>query len=251
MGKSKHLKGRTALVTGATRGIGRAIALRLAQEGANIAFNYFKSKELATSLKKEIEELGVQSLAFKTDIKDFEQVQAMKEAVLTEFETFDILVNNAGIIKDAALAMLSEEDWDSVVDTNLKGTYNATKAAIVTFMKQKRGDIINITSVSGIIGLPRQTNYSASKGGIISFTKSLAKEVASFNIRVNAVAPGFIETDMLNELNENFLKTAIEMIPLARLGKAEEVAGVVSFLLSEGAQYITGQVIKIDGGLGM
>lgn len=251
MADSKSLKGRTAIVTGASRGIGRAIAFRLAREGANIVFNYLKNKELAELLKVEIERLGVKSLAFKTDIKDFGQVQAMKEAVLEEFETFDILVNNAGIIKDAALAMLTEEDWDSVIDTNLKGTYNATKAAIVTFMKQKRGDIINITSVSGIIGLPRQTNYSASKGGIISFTKSLAKEVAPFNIRVNAVAPGFIETDMLDGLNQEYLQKAIAMIPLARLGKAEEVAGVVSFLLSEGAQYITGQVIQIDGGLGI
>lgn len=251
MENSKQLKGKTALVTGASRGIGKAIAYRLAQEGANVVFNYLKNKDLANSLKKEIEGLGVKSLAFKTDIRELEQVQEMKDSILEEFGTFDILVNNAGIIKDGALAMLTEEDWDSVIDTNLKGTYNATKAAIVTFMKQKRGDIVNITSVSGIIGLPRQTNYSASKGGIISFTKSLAKEVAPFNIRVNAVAPGFIETDMLNELNENYLKTALEMIPLARLGKAEEVAGVVSFLLSEGARYITGQVIQIDGGLGM
>ena len=246
-----HLKGRTAIVTGATRGIGRAIALKLAQEGANIVFNYLKNKDLATSLKEEIESFDIKAMPFKTDIRDFEQVQEMKEAVLEEFGTFDILVNNAGIIKDAALAMLSEEDWDSVIDTNLKGTYNATKAAIVTFMKQKKGNIINISSLSGVIGLPRQTNYSASKGGINSFTKSLAKEVAQFNIRVNAVAPGFIETDMLDELNEAFLKTAIEMIPLSRLGKAEEVAGVVNFLLSEGSQYITGQVIQIDGGLGI
>lgn len=251
MGNSKHLKGRTALVTGATRGIGRAIALKLAQEGANIVFNYLKNKDLADSLKKEIESLGVKSLAFKADIRKFEQVQEMKVALLEEFGTFDILVNNAGIIKDGALAMLTEADWDSVIDTNLKGTFNAAKAAIITFMKQKRGDIINITSISGIIGMPRQTNYSASKGGIISFTKSLAKEVAAFNIRVNAVAPGFIETDMLKDLNQDFLQKAKEMIPLARFGKAEEVAGVVDFLLSQGAQYITGQVIRIDGGLGM
>lgn len=251
MDRPKHLKGRTALVTGASRGIGRAIALRLAQEGANIAFNYVKNQELADSLIDEIKSQGVEALAFKTDIRNFQQVQTMKEAILKKFETFDILINNAGIIKDAALAMLSEEDWDSVIDTNLKGTYNATKAAIVTFMKQKRGDIINISSLSGVIGLPRQTNYSASKGGVISFTKSLAKEVAPFNIRVNAVAPGFIETDMLDGLNQDYLQKAKELIPLGRFGKAEEVAGVVSFLLGEGAQYITGQVIRIDGGLGM
>jgi len=176
MKKSKHLEGRTAIVTGATRGIGRAIALKLAQEGANIAFNYMSNEKLADSLKDEIKALGVKAMSFKVDIRDYDQVQGMKDAVLREYETFDILVNNAGIIKDGVLAMLSKEDWRDVIDTNLNGTYNASKAAVITFMKQKRGDIINITSVSGIMGTPRQTNYSASKGGIISFTKSLAKK---------------------------------------------------------------------------
>jgi len=251
MKKSKHLEGRTAIVTGATRGIGRAIALKLAQEGANIAFNYMSNEKLADSLKDEIKALGVKAMSFKVDIRDYDQVQGMKDAVLREYETFDILVNNAGIIKDGVLAMLSKEDWRDVIDTNLNGTYNASKAAVITFMKQKRGDIINITSVSGIMGTPRQTNYSASKGGIISFTKSLAKEVASFNVRVNAVAPGFIETDMVTGLKDDVRKQVMDMIPLQRFGKVEEVAGVVSFLLSKTAQYMTGQVIQIDGGLAM
>jgi 3-oxoacyl-[acyl-carrier protein] reductase len=248
MDNFKHLKGRTAIVTGATRGLGRAIALKLAKQGANIAFNYLNNKDLADVLSKEIKDLGVSVLSFQADIKDFNKVKAMKDAVLEEFGTFDILVNNAGIVRDKSLVMMSEEDWDSVIDTNLKGMFNMTKAAIFTFMKQTRGDIINISSVSGLIGMPGQTNYSASKGGIISFTRSLAKEVASFNIRVNAVAPGFIETEMVTEVN---LKKIIGLIPLGRLGKPDEVAEVVDFLLKKEASYITGQVIRIDGGLGI
>ena len=247
MDNFKHLKGRTAIVTGATRGLGRAIALKLAKQGANIAFNYLNNKDLADVLSKEIKDLGVSVLSFQADIKDFNKVKAMKDSVLEEFGTFDILVNNAGIVRDKSLVMMSEEDWDSVIDTNLKGMFNMTKAVIFTFMKQTRGDIINISSVSGLIGMPGQTNYSASKGGIISFTRSLAKEVASFNIRVNAVAPGFIETEMVTEVN---LKKTIDLIPLGRLGKPDEVAEVVDFLLKKEASYITGQVIRIDGGLG-
>ena len=246
-----YLKGRIAIVTGATRGIGRAIALRLAQEGANIAFNYLNNENLAQSLKKEIEALGVSALAFRADVRNFNEVEKMKDCVLVKYDTFDILINNAGVIKDAALALLSNEEWDEVIDTNLTGTYNVTKTAIVTFMKQKRGNIINIASISGIIGMSRQTNYSAAKGGIIAFTKSLAKEVASFNIRVNAVAPGFIETDMLKDLNADYKKKALELIPMGRFGKPEEVAEVVAFLLHDKVQYITGEVIRVDGGLGM
>jgi len=244
----RYLKGRTAIVTGATRGLGRAIALKLAMQGANIAFNYLNNKDSAEILSKQIKEFGVSVLSFQVDIKDFKKVQEMKDAVLEEFNTFDILVNNAGIVRDKAFSMMSEEDWDSVLDTNLKGTFNMTRAAIFTFIKQKRGDVINISSLSGLIGMPGQTNYSASKGGIISFTRSLAKEVASFNIRVNAVAPGFIESDMLAGLD---LKKKIDQIPLGRLGRAGEVADVVDFLLRNESSYITGQVIQIDGGLGI
>ena len=244
----KYLKGRTAVVTGATRGLGRIIALKLAGQGANIAFNYLSNKNLADDLSKEIKELGVSVLSFQLDIKDFKKVQEMKDVVLEKFGTFDILINNAGIVRDKTLVMMSEEDWDDVIETNLKGTFNMTKAVIYTFMKQKQGDIINISSLSGLIGMSGQTNYSASRGGIISFTRSLAKEVASFNIRINAVAPGFIETDMVADLD---LKKMINLVPLGRLGKPEEVAEVVNFLLKKEASYITGQVIQIDGGLGI
>lgn len=235
-------------MTGATRGLGRAIALRIAKEGANVAFNYLNKRELADSLSKEIQELGVSARAFQVDIKDFKKVQEMKESVLEKFGTFDILINNAGITKDKLLAMMSEEEWDNVIDTNLKGTFNMTRAAIFTFLKQKSGDIINISSLSGIRGIAGQTNYSASKGGIISFTKALAKEVAPFHVRVNAVAPGFIETDMVTSLDP---KKTIDLIPMRRLGTPEEVAGIVNFLLKKEAGYITGQVIQIDGGLGI
>jgi 3-oxoacyl-[acyl-carrier protein] reductase len=248
MTTSRELVGKTAIVTGATRGLGRAIALKLANNGANIAFNYLVNKELADQLSKEIKALGVSVLAFHADIKDFKKVQEMKDAILDKFETFDILVNNAGVVRDRSLASMSEDDWDSVIDTNLKGVFNMTKAVIFTFMKKKQGHIINISSVSGLRGMIGQSNYSASKGGIISFTRSLAKEVAPFNIRVNAVAPGFIESDMLMHLN---LKKITDQIPLGRLGKPEEVAQVVNFLLTKEASYMTGQVIQIDGGLGI
>lgn len=249
--ESNSLKEQTAIVTGATRGIGRAIALKLASDGANVAFNYMNNDELAYSLKNEIEAMGVRSLAFKVDIRNYDQVQSMKNSVLENFGTFNILVNNAGIIKDGVFAMLSNEDWQDVIDTNLLGTYNASKAAVFTFMKQKRGNIINIASVSGLIGMVGQTNYSASKGGIIAFTKSLAKEVAQFNVRVNVIAPGFIETDMTKGLKPDMQKQMLDAIPLGRFGRVEEVAGVASFLLSELSGYITGQVIQIDGGMAM
>lgn len=238
-------------MTGASRGIGRAIALKLAREGANIAFNYLSDDEHADSLTKEIEAAGVAAMAFKADIRDFDQVQKMREAIAEKFGEFDILINNAGILKDAALMMMTQEDWQSVIDTNLTGMFNATRAVVTTFMKQKKGYIINIASVSGLRGMARQTNYAASKGGMIAFAKSLAKEVASHNIRVNAVVPGFIETEMLSHLKEDYLKEATDKIPLGHLGAPEDVANAVNFLLSPEAQYITGQIIQVDGGMGM
>jgi len=245
----KFLKNQTAIVTGASRGIGRAIALKLADLGANIAFNYQSSAEHALSLEKEIIAKGVKAKASQVDIKDFEAVKKWIDETKAEFGGLDVLVNNAGIIRDKALMMMSPEDWQIVIDTNLTGVFNATRASIVTFMKQKKGQVVNISSVSGMIGLPRQINYSASKGGINAFTKALAKEVAAFGIRVNAVAPGFIETEILSGFNEEQKKKITDLIPLGRIGAVEDVAGCVEFLLSPDAIYITGQVIVVDGGL--
>ena len=245
----KFLKGQTAVVTGASRGIGHAIALKLADLGANVAFNYQSSKERALALEKEIAAKGVKAKASHVDIKDFEAVKKWIDETRAEFGSLDVLVNNAGIIRDKALMTMSPEDWHEVIETNLTGVFNATRASIVTFMKQKKGQIVNISSVSGLIGLPRQINYSASKGGINAFTKALAKEVAAFGIRVNAVAPGFIETEILSGFNEEQKKKIIEMIPLGRVGSVDDVAGVVEYLLSPHAAYLTGQIIVVDGGL--
>lgn len=245
------LKDKNVIISGATRGIGRAIAWELAQEGANISFNFLKSDKEAEELEKQIKTLKVKVKAFQADIKDFEAVKSWVEKTKELFGGLDIVVNNAGIIKDKALALMEIGDWHDVINTNLDGTFNLTRAAIVTLLKQKSGQIVNIASVSGITGMARQTNYAASKAGIIGFTKALAKEVAAYGIRVNAVAPGLIETDMLGSLNEEYKNKIISRIPLSRLGKTEEVAKVVKFLLSESAQYITGQTIVIDGGMSL
>jgi len=245
------LKGKTAIISGATRGIGRAIAIELAKEGANISFNYLKSIKAAEELENEIKELGSQVKSFQINIRNFDLVKLWVEQTQELFGSIDIVINNAGIIKDKALALMDLNDWHEVINVNLGGTFNLTKAAIVTLLKQKSGNIINITSVSGIKGIPRQTNYSAAKAGIIGFTKSLAQEVAAYNIRVNAVAPGFIETDMLSEIKDEFMQEIIKRIPLGRLGDPKEVAKVVKFLASEESNYITGQTLIIDGGLSL
>ena len=245
------IQGKTAMISGAARGIGKAIALELAGQGANISFSYLKSEPEARKLEQELAGLGIKAKGFQVDITDFVKVQQWAEQTKEVFGGLDIVVNNAGIIRDKALALMAPEDWQDIIHTNLEGTINLSRAAILTMLKQKSGDIVNITSVTGIAGMSRQTNYAASKAGIIGFTKSLALEVAAYNIRVNAVAPGFIETDMLSGLNENYLKKVLERIPLGRLGKAQEVAKVVKFLLSEAASYLTGQTIVIDGGLVM
>jgi len=245
------LKGKVAIVTGGSRGIGKAIVLELVAEGANVAFNFVKSEEKALNLKKQIEENGGKALAFRQDVKDYNAIRVMVEGVRSHFGRLDIIVNNAGILRDKALMLMEEQDWEEVIATNLSGAFNLVRAAIVTFMKQKSGNIINITSVAGTKGMPRQVNYSASKAGVIGLTKALAKEVGPYNVRVNAIAPGYIDTDMIKDLKEEHKAGILKMIPLSRFGRAEEVGRVAAFLASEKAKYITGQVITIDGGLAM
>ena len=244
-------KGKVAIVTGGARGIGRAIVLRLAKLGCHVAFNYLHSEAQAKSLEAAARKMGVKCTGAKVDIKDFEAVGKWIQETKAEFGGLDILVNNAGIVKDKPLMLMAKDDWQDVINTNLNGMFNAARACIVTFMKQKSGRIINISSVSGVIGLPGQTNYSATKGAMNAFTKSLAKEVADYGIHVNAIAPGFIDTEILSHFPEQKRREVIEQIPLQRMGTCEDVANCVEFLLSEDANYITGQVIQVDGGLAM
>jgi len=245
----KEFKGKTIIVTGGSRGIGRATCLAFAKLGANIVFTYHKNKGEADKLAGELKDLKCACLCLQIDTRDYSQCRAVIENTLTRFKKLDILVNNAGITRDKALLMMLPEDWKDVIETNLGGVFNMTRAAITTFLKQKKGCIINMSSVSGLVGLPRQTNYSASKAGIIGFSKALAKEVAAYNIRVNVICPGFINTDMVNSLKEEVKKEILNNIPVKRLGEPEEVAQLCVFLASDKAHYITGETIKIDGGL--
>ncbi|MBU4305021.1 MAG: 3-oxoacyl-[acyl-carrier-protein] reductase [Candidatus Omnitrophica bacterium] len=246
------LQDKVAVVTGGTRGIGRAMVEALAREGAQVLFTYAHNDLLAGQIESELREQGLKAKGFKIDVRDFEKINQWKEEILIEFGGVDILINNAGIAKDKALMMMSREDWDEVIDTNLNGLFNFTRAFIVHFLKKKEGNIINISSVSGLIGLPRQVNYSASKGGMISFSKALAKEVAPYNIRVNVICPGFIDTDMTRKLREEYVRQMMPLIPLGRFGTVEEVARTALFLADETvSHYITGQVIRVDGGLTM
>ncbi len=245
----KLLENKVAIISGAAKGIGRAVAMELAGEGANISFNFLKSSKEAMDLEKEIKNLGVNVKSFQADIKNYDDVKSWVDNTKELFGGIDIVINNAGVIRDMALALMDPKDWREVINTNLDGTFNLTRAAIVTLIKQKSGIIVNISSVSGITGMPRQTNYAASKAGIIGFTKSLAREVAPYAIRVNAVAPGFIETDMLKDLKEEYKTQMMKHIPQGRLGRPEEVAKTVKFLVSDDARYITGQTIIIDGGM--
>ena len=243
------MKDKTAIVTGGTRGIGRAIVLELARNGCNVVFNYSKSDDLANALVKEIEALGVKAVAKKVDVSDFEAAKNMVKEVKDEFGQIDYLINNAGITRDKLLAIMKEDDWDDVINTNLKSVYNFSKAVIMTMIKQKSGNILNITSVSGIAGVAGQVNYSSSKAGMIGFTKALAKEVGKANINVNAIACGFIETDMTSSLPDEYKKKMTDMTSLKRFGRPEEIAKITAFLLSDDAKYITGHVLTVDGGL--
>ena len=245
------MSNKTAIVTGGTRGIGKAIVLELAKSGCNVAFNYSKSDDLANELVKEIEALGVKAMAKKADVADFESAKDMIKEVKDEFGQIDYLVNNAGITRDKLLAMMKEDDWDDVININLKSVYNFSKAVIMTMIKQKNGKILNITSVSGIAGVAGQTNYSASKAGMIGFTKALAKEVGKAKINVNAIACGFIETDMTSELPDEYKQKMTDMTALKRFGTTDDVAKVAKFLLSDDANYVTGQVLSLDGGLAL
>ena len=245
------MSNKTAIVTGGTRGIGKAIVLELAKSGCNVAFNYSKSDDLANELVKEIEALGVKAMAKKADVADFDSAKDMIKEVKDEFGQIDYLVNNAGITRDKLLALMKENDWDDVININLKSVYNFSKAVIMTMIKQKNGKILNITSVSGIAGVAGQTNYSASKAGMIGFTKALAKEVGKAKINVNAIACGFIETDMTSELPEEYKQKMTDMTALKRFGTTDDVAKVAKFLLSDDANYVTGQVLSLDGGLAL
>ncbi len=245
------LKGKVAIVTGGTRGIGRAIALELARSGIDVAFSFLKSADKAKELEGELSKLGVKALSIQSNVADFNQSKEMVNAALKHFGKIDILVNNAGVTHDNLMMRMSEQQWKEVIDTNLNGAFNCTRAAVFPMMKQKGGAVINLTSVSGIIGMMGQANYAASKAGLIGFTKSLAKELARFNITVNAVAPGFIDTEMTQVLDKKYMEEALKLIPLGRVGKAEEVAKAVLFLVSPEASYITGHVLNVDGGLAM
>ena len=247
----KSLAGKSALVTGASRGIGRAIALKLSSLGAKIAINFAGNLAKAQEVKDAIESSGGEAILVQGNVADFETVQSIVKTVTEKFGTIDILVNNAGITRDNLLIKMSETDFDDVIATNLKGVFNCTKSVARLMMKQRGGRIVNLSSVVGIIGNAGQANYAAAKAGIIGFTKSVAKELAARNITVNAIAPGFIATDMTNVLSDKAKEELLKGIPAGRIGAAEDVANLAAFLVSDEAAYITGQVISVDGGMAM
>lgn len=248
MAPTTGLEGKVAVVTGGSRGIGRAIALGLSAQGAKVVIGA-RNPEAAQKVVAEIEAAGAEGIAVAADISREAEADGLIQAGLKRFGRLDVLVNNAGITKDGLLIRMKEEDWDAVMDVNLKGAFFTTRAALRPMLRAQSGRIVNISSVAGTMGIPGQANYSASKAGLIGFTKAVAKEVASRSITVNAVAPGFIETEMTAVLSEDRKKSYLGQIPMGRFGAAEEVAALVSFLVSEAASYITGQVITIDGGL--
>lgn len=249
---SKQQDGRgVAVVTGATRGIGRSVARRLASDGFMVVINYRGDPEPAEEVCREIADQGGEARALRADITSSDDVATLIETTMNEFQRLDVLVNNAGITRDTLLMRMSEEDWDAVLSTNLKGAFLCSKAAIRPMMRQRSGSIINMTSVVGLVGNVGQVNYAAAKAGLVGMTKSLAREVGSRGVRVNGVAPGFIETRLTEVLDDDLKETLLGQIPLKRFGQPEEVAGAVSFLASDDAQYITGNVLSVDGGLFM
>lgn len=246
-----ELKGMNALVTGGSRGIGKAIAIELSKQGANVAISFVNNESKAKEVVAEIEKNGVKGLAVKANVSKEEDVNNMVDVVNKELGSIDILVNNAGITKDNLLIRMKTEDWDDVINTNLKGAYLCTKAVTRGMMKKRFGKIVSIASVVGVSGNAGQANYSASKAGIIGFTKSIAKELGSRGINVNAIAPGFVETDMTQVLSEDIKKQMLDIIPLKKFAQPKDIANVVAFLCSEKGSYITGQVINVDGGMTM
>lgn len=245
------LMDKVAIVTGASRGIGREIALCLAEKGVSVVVNYAGNEKKANEVVDQIKSMGQDAIAVQADVSNSEDVAAMVKATIDTYGKIDILVNNAGITKDTLLMRMKEEDWDSVINTNLKGVFLCTKAVSRYMARQKRGKIINISSIVGVVGNVGQANYVAAKAGVIGLTKSTARELASRNVNVNAVAPGFITTDMTDTLKESLKQEMLKSIPLARFGEAKEVAKAVVFLASEDSDYITGQTIQVDGGMAM
>lgn len=245
----QQLQGKTALITGASRGIGKAIALKLAEQGANIVFTHLSSVAQGQEVIKELEKLNVEALGYHADVASFDNAKALIEPIIQKFNHIDILVNNAGISRDNLLLRMSEQDWDDVIQVNLKSVFNLTKAVAPSMIRQRSGSIINISSVVGIKGNIGQANYAASKAGIIGITKSVALELGSRNVRCNAIAPGFIETAMTEKLSKEAKEAWIKNIPIKRVGKPEDVSNCALFLASDSSSYITGQVIQVDGGM--
>jgi 3-oxoacyl-[acyl-carrier protein] reductase len=245
----KLLQGKVAIITGATRGIGRGMAVKFAEEGCNVAFTYLSSVEKALALEKELASLGVKAKGYQSDAAVFSDAEKLVEEVVKEFGTVDVLVNNAGITRDTLLMRMTEQQWDEVINANLKSVFNLTKAVQKPMLKQRKGSIVNLSSVVGVKGNAGQANYSASKAGIIGFTKSIALELGSRNIRSNAIAPGFIETEMTGALDEKVVQSWRDAIPLKRGGSAEDVANLALFLASDMSAYITGQCINVCGGM--
>ena len=244
-----EFKGKVAVVTGGSRGIGRRVVLELAKNKANVAFNYASAEQSALSLVREAELLGVEVLGVKANLRSQAEVRKFIQAIKDRFGDIDFLVNNAGILRDRSLMFMSQEEWDDVIDVNLSGVYRVTRELITGFLKQGYGSIVNISSTAGLVGNAGQSNYSASKAGVVGFSKALAKEAAPYNVRVNVVAPGYVDTDMLLSVSKSKMNSALESIPMKRIGSPDDVASAVVFFLSDMSKYVTGQVLPVDGGL--